>query len=347
MTPMTLTAARSASRMEDARTRIDPKAGPQSASSPAPLLTVEGLSLTRGTSTILDNVGFTLRRGATLGLVGESGAGKSTIVLALIGLLRPPEVGISGRIELDGMGDIAQAPEEAWLRLRGRRVTMVFQDASGALNPCFTIGRQLTTPLRRVLGLGRRAARARAIELLETVGLNDAPSRLSAYPHQLSGGMQQRVMIAIALLSNPDLLLADEPTSALDVTIQAQIIRLILDETRRRNASCIFVLHDLALASQCCDDIVVLYGGQVMEAGSSRVVLSEPMHPYTRALKSCVLELDGAELDPLPGGAPSFASPTPGCRFAARCPSALAQCADVKPPLVEMRGRQVACWNPA
>lgn len=311
-----------------------------------PLLTVEGLSLTRGDNLILDNVGFTVRRGATLGLVGESGAGKSTIALALIGLLRPPEVGISGKIVLDGAGDVAKASEAAWLKLRGRRVTMVFQDASAALNPCFTVGRQLMTPLRRVLGLSRSAARARAIELLESVGINDAPSRLNAYPHQFSGGMQQRVMIAIALLSNPDLLLADEPTSALDVTIQVQIIRLILDEIRRRNSSCIFVLHDLALASQCCDDIVVLYGGQVMETGPSHVVLKDPMHPYTQGLKGCVLELDTKELEPLPGGAPSFASKTPGCRFAPRCPRALVKCATSKPPLERVRGRQLACWNP-
>jgi peptide/nickel transport system ATP-binding protein len=311
-----------------------------------PLLKVEGLSLTRGDSLILDEVAFTLRRGATLGLLGESGAGKSTIALALIGLLRKPEVGLSGAITLDGEGDVVDASEKAWLKLRGRRVAMIFQDASAALNPCFTIGRQIMTPLRRVLGLGRSAARARAIELLESVGLNDAPSRLSAYPHQLSGGMQQRVMIAIALSSNPDLLLADEPTSALDVTIQAQIIRLILEETRRRSASCIFVLHDLALASQCCDDVVVLYGGQVMETGPSRIVLEAPMHPYTQALKGCVLEFDTEELEPLPSGAPSFASKTPGCRFADRCSRALDKCAATKPPLVETRGRKLACWNP-
>jgi len=312
----------------------------------SPLLTVENLCLTRGESLILDHVSFSLRRGATLGLVGESGAGKSTIALALIGLLRPPEVGLGGSFALDGTGELADATDATWLGLRGRRVAMIFQDAAAALNPCFTIGRQIMTPLRRIMGLGRSAARERAIELLESVGLNDAPARLSAYPHQLSGGMQQRVMIAIALSSDPDLLLADEPTSALDVTIQAQIIRLILDETRRRRASCIFVLHDLALASQCCDEIVVLYGGQVVETGPSRVVLEAPMHPYTQALKGCVLELDTEALTPLPSGAPSFASKTPGCRFADRCPRALGKCAAVKPPLAETRGRKLACWNP-
>ena len=342
MKPMSLAATGAATSLPEALERhVEP------APHKAALLTVEDLSLMRGDSLILDNVSFMLRRGATLGLVGESGAGKSTIALALIGLLRPPEVGLAGRICLEQAGDVTNATEAAWLKLRGRRVTMIFQDASAALNPCFTIGRQIMTPLRRVLGLGRTAARARAIELLESVGLNDAPSRLAAYPHQLSGGMQQRVMIAIAQSSNPDLLLADEPTSALDVTIQAQIIRLIMDETRRRAASCIFVLHDLALASQCCDDIVVLYGGQVVETGPSRVVLSEPLHPYTQALKACVLELETEDLQPLPSGAPSFASRAPGCRFAPRCARALDKCASVKPMLIETRGRQLACWNPA
>lgn len=326
-----------------------PEADDQHASgqAPGPLLAVKDLCLTRGDSLILDHVSFSVRRGATIGLVGESGAGKSTIALTLIGLLRPPEVGMNGSIVLDEEGELTDASDSTWLKLRGRRVGMIFQDASAALNPCFTIGRQLMTPLRRVMGLSRGAARARAIELLEGVGLNDAPSRLTAYPHQLSGGMQQRVMIAIALSSNPDLLLADEPTSALDVTIQAQIIRLILDETRSRRASCIFVLHDLALASQCCNEIVVLYGGQVVETGPSHVVLKAPMHPYTQALKGCVLEFDTEKLTPLPSGAPSFASMTPGCRFAPRCSRALDKCASTKPTLVETHGRQLACWNPA
>lgn len=326
---------------------IRPAAAAPTVDTAPQLVSVEHLSLTRGDSLILDDVSFALRRGRTLGLVGESGAGKSTIALAMMGLLREPEVGLNGRIALDGAGDVLGLNEADWLRLRGRRIAMIFQDASSALNPCFTIGRQLTTPLRRILGLSRRQAKARAIELLESVGLNDAASRLSAYPHQLSGGMQQRVMIAIALSCNPDLLLADEPTSALDVTIQAQIIRLLLDASRKRNASCIFVLHDLALASQCCDDIVVLYGGQVMEAGASSVVLRDPKHPYTKALKACVLEIETEELDPLPSGSPSFTSKSPGCRFAPRCPRALDRCKTEKPVLTETAGRRLACWNPA
>ncbi|GLK80529.1 ABC transporter ATP-binding protein [Methylopila turkensis] len=325
--------------------RSDP-AGATPAAAPADaLLRVENLSLTRGEKLILDDVSFALKRGATLALVGESGAGKSTIALALIGLLARPQVGLDGRMLFDG-ADLATSSERDWLRLRGRRISMIFQDASSALNPCFTVGAQLMTPLRRLLGLSKAQARKRAVELLEGVGLSDAESRLDAYPHQLSGGMQQRVMIAIALSTNPELLLADEPTSALDVTIQAQIVRLILDETRKRGASCIFVLHDLALASQACDEIVVLYGGQVMEAGPAETVLREPLHPYTVGLKACVLEIDTEELEPLPSGSPSFASKRPGCRFAPRCASALEKCAGEKPPLIETRGRRLACWNP-
>ncbi|MFD1704921.1 ABC transporter ATP-binding protein [Methylopila henanensis] len=323
----------------------EPVGAPPAAAPADALLRVEHLSLTRGEKLILDDVSFALKQGATLALVGESGAGKSTIALALIGLLAGPKVGIDGRMLFDG-ADLAKTGERDWLRLRGRRISMIFQDASSALNPCFTVGAQLMTPLRRLLGLSKAQARKRAVELLEGVGLSDAESRLDAYPHQLSGGMQQRVMIAIALSTNPELLLADEPTSALDVTIQAQIVRLILDETRKRGASCIFVLHDLALASQACDEIVVLYGGQVMEAGPAETVLREPLHPYTVGLKACVLEIDTEELEPLPSGSPSFASKRPGCRFAPRCASAIEKCAAEKPPLIETRGRRLACWNP-
>jgi oligopeptide/dipeptide ABC transporter ATP-binding protein len=312
----------------------------------APLLEVEALSLSRRGRLILDGVSFSLNRGETLALVGESGAGKSTIAMALMGLLRGPTIETSGRMVYDDQGDLVAAREQDWAALRGRRIAMVFQDAAAALNPCYTVGSQLTAPLRRLMGLGRQAARARAVELLQSVGLNDAQARLSAYPHQVSGGMQQRVMIAIALACDPQLLLADEPTSALDVTIQAQIVGLILEQTRRRGASCIFVLHDLALASQACDRIVVLYAGQVVEAGPSATVLRTPRHPYTRILKSCVLEIDTEHLAPPGGGTPDFDAMPQGCRFAPRCPRALDRCAQDKPPLALVDGRALACWNP-
>lgn len=312
-----------------------------------PLVKLEGYSLRRGGRLVLDDVRFSLPRGGAIALVGESGAGKSTIAMALIGLLDGPEVRAGGVIAFDDVNEnLARAKEKTWAKLRGRRISMIFQDAGAALNPCYTVGRQLMTPLRRLNGLSKAAARERAVELLGSVGINDPEGRLDAFPHQLSGGMQQRVMIAIALACDPELLLADEPTSALDVTIQAQIVRLILEQTRRRGAACVFVLHDLALASQACDSIVVLYAGQVMETGSCETVLRRPLHPYTKALRSCVLEIDGAaELVPPPGGPPPLDAMPQGCRFCARCPRALPECAVRKPPLREAAGRKVACWN--
>ncbi|NTF33456.1 ABC transporter ATP-binding protein [Rhizobium skierniewicense] len=312
----------------------------------APLLEVKGLTLHRGAKRILDDVSLSIGRGETLALVGESGAGKSTIAIALMGLLDGADARIEGKAKLDGDTDLIGMREKDWAQLRGRRLSMVFQDAGAALNPCYTVGSQLSSVLRRNLRLARSDAAARALQLMESVGIYDAKARMSAYPHQLSGGMQQRVMVAIALACNPDLLLADEPTSALDVTIQAQIIRLILDETRARGASCLFVLHDLALASQCCDRIIVLYAGQVMEAGRSDVVLQQPLHPYTRLLKSCVVEIGSDDLDPPSGSVPSYDSMPTGCRFSTRCPRVQSRCIEERPPLLQTKGRDLACWNP-
>ncbi|MFD2237650.1 ABC transporter ATP-binding protein [Aureimonas populi] len=312
----------------------------------AALMEVRDLTLYRGERRILDKVSFTVGKGQTIALVGESGAGKSTIAVALMGLLDRHAAQIEGRTAFDGIDDLFSLRERDWARLRGRRLSMIFQDAGAALNPCYTVGSQLSSVLRRKLNMKRGAAQARAVALLQGVGINDAQARMSAYPHQLSGGMQQRVMVAIALACDPDLLFADEPTSALDVTIQAQIVRLILDQTRERGASCIFVLHDLALASQACDEIVVLYAGQVMEAGRSEIVLKAPRHPYTQLLKSCVVEIGGGRLTPPEGGVPSYDEMPQGCRFSTRCPRALPRCTAQRPPLAELHGRHVACWNP-
>ncbi|TYC68982.1 ABC transporter ATP-binding protein [Stappia sp. BW2] len=318
---------------------------------PQPLLIVDDLSVHRGAAKILDRVKLTVEKGETLALVGESGAGKSTIATALMGLLSGAKV--EGHAELEGTGDLLSLPSKQLVKLRGQRISMIFQDAGAALNPAYTVGRQLISALRRNLGLSRRDARARAVDLFSSVGINDAEARLSAFPHQLSGGMQQRVMVAIALACNPDLLLADEPTSALDVTIQAQIVRLILSQTRARGASCIFVLHDLALASQSCDRIVVLYAGQVVECGPARDVLERHRHPYTRQLKSCVLEIGRQDLEAPEGTVPSHDSMPPGCRFATRCPRALPRCAAEMPPLTPASDDRdgasdhaFACWNP-
>lgn len=314
------------------------------------LLKVENLrayfDTPEGVARAVDGIDFDIRRGETLALLGESGCGKSVSALSLLRLLPEPAGRIAGgRVLLAGQ-DLLRLAERDMRTVRGRRIAMIFQDPASALNPCFTVGRQLTNPLRRLLGLDRRAARRRAVELLESAGLNDAEARLAAFPHELSGGMQQRVMIAIALACNPELLLADEPTSALDVTIQAQIMQLILRQVRARGASCMFVLHDLALASQVCDRIVVLYAGQIVEAGPTDIVLRRSLHPYTNALKSCVIELDTEILTPPEGGLPALGDMPPGCRFAPRCSRATARCATRVPPLRALEGRDVACWHP-
>jgi len=316
-----------------------------------PVLSIKDMTVFRGASKILDRVTLSLGQGETLALVGESGAGKSTIATAIMRLLDNAK--ITGTAELTGEGDLLALSERQMVKLRGRRLSMIFQDAGAALNPSYTVGRQLSTTLYRTQALTKAEAREKAIELFTSVGINDPESRMSAFPHQLSGGMQQRVMVAIALAGSPELLLADEPTSALDVTIQAQIVRLILTLTRERGASCIFVLHDLALASQACDRIAVLYAGQVVESGPARDVLEHHRHPYTMQLKSCVLEIGTKGLNAPEGTVPSHGQMPAGCRFSTRCPRALARCADEAPPLVPSSeaatgplDHHIACWNP-
>jgi oligopeptide/dipeptide ABC transporter ATP-binding protein len=309
-----------------------------------PLLSLQAFSLARGKVDVLDNVAFELGRGQTLGLIGESGAGKSTIALAIIGLLRSPEVSLRGSIRFDGV-ELTVLAEAQYRQLRGNRIGLVFQDATAALNPCFTVGAQLAEPLSRHLGLRGNERRQRSIELLESVGIGEAALRLDAFPHELSGGMQQRVMIAMALACDPQLLIADEPTSALDVTIQAQIMELILERVRARSASAIFVLHDLALAAQVCDRVVVLYAGQVVEVAPAGELFAAPRHPYTRALRACSIELGQEQaLAPIPGSVPGLEDLPAGCRFAPRCDRASAQCAQT-PPLVSDGIRSVACWH--
>ncbi|MCE2979274.1 MAG: ABC transporter ATP-binding protein [bacterium] len=308
------------------------------------LLSLDAFSLARGKAEVLDNVGFTLGRGQTIGLIGESGAGKSTIALAIIGLLRAPQVALRGSIRFDG-AELTTLPEAEYRRLRGNRIGLIFQDATAALNPCFTVGAHLAEPLSRHLGLQGEQRRQRSIELLESVGIGEAALRLDAFPHELSGGMQQRVMIAMALACDPQLLIADEPTSALDVTIQAQIMELILERVRARSASAIFVLHDLALAAQVCDRVVVLYAGQVVEEAPAAELFADPRHPYTRALRACSIELGERDaLVPIPGAVPGLEELPGGCRFAPRCERASARCAQT-PPLVNDGARRIACWH--
>lgn len=308
------------------------------------LMSVEHLTLRRRGVAVLDDVSLTLPAGQTLALIGESGAGKSTLAYAAMGLLRPPEVALEGRLMV-GDTDVVSATEGRLRALRGTRMGMIFQDASAALNPCFTVLDHLSEPLRRHRGLSRSACRISAIELLDSVGIADPRARLSAFPHELSGGMQQRVMIAIAMACEPELLIADEPTSALDVTIQAQIMTLLLERVRALGASAIFVLHDLALATQAADRVAVMYAGQIVEEGPASEVLNHPTHPYTRGLRASAIEFGAERLEPIAGVVPPLSAMPDGCRFAPRCAHATAKCSDQRPPQVTRGDLTLACWH--
>lgn len=309
----------------------------------APLIEIERFSLRRGGVAVLDEVSLTLAPGQTLALIGESGAGKSTLAYAAMGLLRAPEVSLQGRLVVDGT-DVVTASERELRPLRGSRMGMVFQDASAALNPCFTVLDHLSEPLRRHRGLGRAACREQAIALLDSVGIADPAARLAAYAHELSGGMQQRVMIAVALACEPRLLIADEPTSALDVTIQAQIMALLLERVRALGASAIFVLHDLALATQVADRVAVMYAGQIVEEGPAAEVLNHPRHPYTQGLRASAIEFGAERLSAIAGTVPPLSAMPGGCRFAPRCARASAACAE-RPPRTPHGATALACWN--
>ena len=310
----------------------------------ADLLSVERFTLRRRGVAVLDDVTLHLPAGQTLALIGESGAGKSTLAFAAMGLLRQPGIDMEGRLMV-GDVDVASAPEKHIRALRGQRMGLIFQDASAALNPCFTVLDHLSEPLRRHRGLGKAACRARAIGLLESVGIADPEGRLGAFPHELSGGMQQRVMIAVALACEPELLIADEPTSALDVTIQAQIMVLILDRVRELGASAIFVLHDLALATQVADRVAVMYAGQIVEEGPAAEVLNHPQHPYTRGLRASAIEFGAERLAPIQGVVPPLSAMPGGCRFAPRCALATAECTVQRPPQVARGASTLACWH--
>lgn len=320
-------------------------------------LRAEHFTLRRRGVAVLDDVSLSLPAGQTLALIGESGAGKSTLAYAAMGLLRPPEVELEGALWVGDTNTVA-ATERELRPLRGVRMGMIFQDASAALNPCFTVLQHLAEPLRRHRGLDSAACRERAIELLASVGIADPASRLSAYPHELSGGMQQRVMIATALACEPQLLIADEPTSALDVTIQAQIMALVVERVRTLGASAVFVLHDLALATQVADHVAVMYAGQIVEQGPAHAVLNHPQHPYTRGLRACAIEFDAPRLVPIAGVVPSLSAMPGGCRFAPRCAQATARCTQERPvpapapnALADVNADgggavRIACWNP-
>jgi oligopeptide/dipeptide ABC transporter ATP-binding protein len=292
-----------------------------------------------------DRVSFAVDAGRTVGLVGESGCGKSVTLRSLLGLVPYPGEVVSGAIRWNGE-ELQAASKRRLAALRGREISMIFQDPMSCLNPVFTVGDQITETLRRRAGLGRAESRARALELLDHVGIPAPDRRMRAYPHQLSGGMRQRVMIAIAISSAPKLLLADEPTTALDVTTQEQILALLLDLQRENGMAMVLVSHDLGVIAETCDEVVVMYAGRTVEAGFSSAVMHTPRHPYTRGLIQAMpsLEVSGALPTPIPGQPPNLANLPTGCPFQPRCAYARPACAEVSMELdADLAGHGSAC----
>jgi len=300
--------------------------------------------LPHGVLRAVDGASFEVRRGEALGIVGESGSGKTMALRALVGLLPRTARIAGGSIEIDGVEAVGAAPET--LRgLRGRTVAMVFQEPMTALNPVMRVGDQIAeTPLVR-LGYGRRRARERAVELMRLVGIADPARRYEAFPHELSGGMRQRIVIAIALSGEPKLLLCDEPTTALDVTIQDQILKLLASLREQLGVSVVFVSHDLAVIAQTCQQLAVMYAGQVIETGTVDAVFREARHPYTLGLLRSVPSFDAVRkhLSSIPGSPPDLASPPHGCRFHPRCGFVRENCTTGPIPLLDLSGRSVRC----
>ena len=294
----------------------------------------------------VDGVSFTLARGEILGLVGESGSGKSVTGFSLIGLVDPPGRIAGGSIRFDGQELIGLA-QAAMRSLRGKRIAMVFQDPAATLNPVLTIGQQMAMAVRAHGGGGERAARELAARSLARVGIPDAAARLDAYPHEFSGGMRQRVAIAIALLHQPELIIADEPTTALDVSIQAQILAEMKALAKGSGTALIWISHDLATVSSLADRVMVMYAGRIVEHGPVAEVLHAPLHPYTRGLLDSLpaLATPGERLAQIPGSTPSLLSLPPGCPFAPRCPRASEACR-TDPPLVGDARHGALCHHP-
>ena len=295
----------------------------------------------------VEGVSLTLDEGDVLGIVGESGSGKSVTMLALMGLVPFP-----GRVRAERMRfaghDLLNLTTQQRRRLTGKDVAMIFQDPTTSLNPCFTIGFQLTETLRLHLGMDRRAAVKRATELLEQVGIPAASSRLKDFPHQMSGGMNQRVMIAMAIACNPRLLIADEPTTALDVTIQAQILDLLRTLQQERGMALVLITHNMGVVEEMAQRVCVMYAGQVVEQRSAEALFASPHHPYTAALLAAMPERSegAAKLASIPGVVPGLYDRPAGCLFAPRCAYATAYSRDVRPPLREWQDGRVRCHHP-
>lgn len=317
------------------------------------LLSIEGLQTrftSDGTSLLaVDDVSISIEPGQTVGVVGESGCGKSVTALSVMGLIpEPPGKIVGGRILFDGEDLLTRSPAEM-RRIRGKRIGMIFQEPMTSLNPVFTVGEQIGEGLRLHEGLDRKQARVRAIEMLQLVGIPAPEDRVDRYPHEMSGGMRQRVMIAMALACNPDLLIADEPTTALDVTIQAQILELIRRLQKERQMAVMLITHDLGVVAETCERVVVMYAGRVVERASSDELFANPRHPYTAGLLRSIpgARGRGERLQTIPGMVPNLAELGVGCRFRDRCDRAVGVCSGSDPELVQLGGgRAVACHNP-
>jgi oligopeptide/dipeptide ABC transporter ATP-binding protein len=319
----------------------------------APLLSVQDLRVHfwtgSGTVHAVNGISFDIGPGETLGIVGESGCGKSVTALALLGLL--PRAGRvrSGSATFDGR-DLLRLKQRALRRVRGRQIAMIFQDPMTSLNPVLTIGRQIREPLETHFGMNRKAASARAAELLDRVGIPSPDARLSDYPHQFSGGMRQRAMIAMALACRPKIMIADEPTTALDVTIQAQILALLRELVAEERTALVLITHDLGVVAGMCERVNVMYAGMFMETGSADQLFASPRHPYTLGLLQSVPRLDAARrsrLQPIEGAPRDMLQPPSACPFQPRCRYEVEESRLEVPPLVEIEpGHKVACFNP-
>lgn len=314
-----------------------------------PVLQVENLHLSfvQGTARtpVVRGLSYTLQKGRILAVVGESGSGKTVQALSLLNLLPPGARVDEGRIVYEGKNLLTLKPS-ALRNIRGCKISMIFQDPSASLNPVLTVGQQLTETLHAHQQISKESARQKAADLLSQVGIADAEKRLDEYPFQFSGGMCQRVMIAMALALTPAILIADEPTTALDVTVQAQILKLLKTLQQKHRMSVIFITHNLAVAAQIADEVLVLYAGQCMEQSPARSLFQTPLHPYTQGLLGSLASVH-TQTDRLPaiaGNPPRPGEVLPGCPFAPRCPHVMEKCRQACPPLFEKDGRRVRCW---
>ncbi|GGH84131.1 oligopeptide/dipeptide ABC transporter ATP-binding protein [Pullulanibacillus pueri] len=313
------------------------------------ILQIENLNIhfrtAEGSLSAVHDLSFSVKKGETVCVVGESGCGKSISALSIMGLL--PENGhiAQGKILFEGTDLLSLKPDQM-RKMRGNKISMVFQEPMTALNPVFTIGYQLREPLRIHQGFSKKQAHVKGIELLKQVGLSLPEQRMKQYPHELSGGMRQRVMIAMALACHPQILIADEPTTALDVTIQAQILDLINDMKEQLGTSVVMITHDMGVVAETADRVVVMYAGEIVEEGDVETVFNDPQHPYTKGLLASVPKVEGelTQLQAIPGSLPNLGEAIVGCRFQSRCPFAMDICRSQAPPIYEENGHQTRCW---